>query len=41
MKQLKIGIGYRKPCGSNWTGSFPASLEELATFETVYETLPG
>lgn len=37
---LKICVGYRKPDGS-LTWDFPASLEELAACEPVYETLPG
>ena len=41
LKQIKIGVGYRKPDGTKFVGNFPASLEELATFTTEYETLPG
>lgn len=41
LKQIKIGVGYRRPDGSKYQGNFPASLEELATLKTDYEVLPG
>ena len=41
LKQLKIGVGYKKKDGTMFTGSFPASLEELAEMESIWEILPG
>ena len=41
LKQLKIGVGYKKKDGTLFTGSFPASLEELAEMECIWEILPG
>jgi len=41
LKQIKVGVGYRRSDGSKYPGNFPASLEELATLKTDYEILPG
>ena len=41
LKQIKVGVGYKHPDGRRYEGSFPASLEELATLELEYEVLPG
>lgn len=41
LKQIKVGVGYKYPDGRKYEGSFPASLEELATLKLEYEILPG
>jgi len=41
LKQLKIGVGYKKKDGTLYTGAFPASLEELGEMECIWEVLPG
>ncbi len=41
LKEIKVGVGYRRANGSKYEGYFPASLEELGTLETEYEVLPG
>jgi adenylosuccinate synthase len=40
-KSLKLGIGYKYKNGGKYTGLFPATLEELAQLEPIYEILPG
>jgi adenylosuccinate synthase len=41
LKQIKVGIGYKYSDGRKYEGSFPASLEELASLSLEYEVLPG
>lgn len=40
LKEIKICVAYRTPSGDMVT-SYPANLSELATYEPIYETLPG
>jgi adenylosuccinate synthase len=41
LKQIKVAVGYKRPDGTKYDGSYPASLEELATLQPEYEVLPG
>ena len=40
-KSIKIGVGYKYKNGKEYHGYFPASLEELAKLEPIYEVVPG
>ena len=41
LKEINIGVGYKHRTTGEVTQRFPASLETLAEYDPVYETMPG